>query len=186
MRLIKQKSPSKFAYQHRKCRTCFGIFYACFVYPYCSIGLKPIVYINSNVDDLDMKFKFLLYCLLLILFACKSNKEISGIQIKGTWNILTASGISTDAGEKQAFITFDAGGKMSGNASVNSFFGSYKCTGNKLELSNIGMTRMLGSSMNVERAITAALNAVSTIRINGSTAAMYDSSGKEIMTLKRK
>ena len=107
------------------------------------------------------------------------------MQIKGSWDILTASGISTDAGEKRAFISFDSEGKMSGNASVNSFFGSYKCTGNKLELSNIGMTRMLGSSMNVERAITAALNAVSTIRVNGNAAAMYDSSGKEIMTLKR-
>lgn len=132
-----------------------------------------------------MKIKVLLCCLLMVLSACKSNKEIPGVQIMGVWNILTASGMNTDAGENQAFISFGADGKMSGNASVNSFFGSYKCSGNKLQLSNIGMTRMLGSSMNIERAVTSALNAVSAIQINGNSATVYDSSGKEIMTLKR-
>ncbi len=133
-----------------------------------------------------MKIKVLLCCLLMALSACKSNKEISGVQIVGTWNILTASGMNTDAGENQAFISFGTDGKMSGNASVNSFFGSYKCSGNKLQLSNIGMTRMLGPSMNIERAVTSALNAVSAIRINGNSATVYDSSGKEIMTLRRR
>ncbi len=134
-----------------------------------------------------MKIKsILLLGILFFLSACKSNNGLSVTSIQGAWNILTACGVSTVSGENQAFISFEASGKMNGNASVNNFFGSYKYNGTKLELSNIGMTRMLGASMQVEKAVTAALNAVATIKVKGNEATVYDAQGKEIMTLQKK
>ena len=135
------------------------------------------------------KVTFIL-CIITIMSisfsACTSNKDTVGVSIKGAWDILLANGVSTAGGDHQAYISFEANGEMNGNASVNSFFGSYKYSGNKLFLMNVGMTRMMGANMKIEDAVIQALNSVSTIKINGNSASVYNSRGNEIMILKKK
>ena len=119
--------------------------------------------------------------------SCTASKSAATANsIKGSWDITEACGTSTAQGEKQAEITFADGGKVNGNASVNSFFGSYTLSGQKLQLSGIGMTRMMGQSMDVERAVTNALNTAATVSVNGNTATVADASGTVVMRLTRK
>ena len=103
--------------------------------------------------------------------------------LEGEWNIVTACGKSAEGGMKPAFINFAKDGKVNGNASVNSFFGSYTFDGKKLKLGQVGMTRMMGPSMDIEDAVTKAINTVETIKIDGKKATLFDADGKEVMTI---
>ena len=47
------------------------------------------------------------------------------------------------------------------------------------------MTRRMGASMEVEMAVTEALNAISTIEVKDSTATILNEEGKVVMTLKK-
>ena len=119
--------------------------------------------------------------------SCTASKGANAAaDIKGSWNITEACGISTAKGDSQAEITFADGGKVNGNASVNTFFGSYTLNGQKLQLSNMGMTRMMGQSMDIERAVTKARDTAATVSISGSTATVTDASGTVVMRLTRK
>ena len=104
----------------------------------------------------------------IMLGSCSASKNATaGGSVEGNWAITEACGTSTAKGMNPAEITFEKGGKMHGNASVNNFFGDYTLNGNKLQLKNMGMTMMLGEHMEIERAVN-------------------DSSGKVVMRLKRK
>ena len=50
--------------------------------------------------------------------------KVETMDIKGTWNIEQAMGLTTENAENTAFINFDENGSMNGNASVNIFNGS--------------------------------------------------------------
>lgn len=121
-------------------------------------------------------------CAILTLFSCTSQKSFS---LEGSWNIVSANGVSTAEGEKRAFISFDAEGKVNGNASVNSFFGDYELDGESLKLDHVGMTRMMGPHMEIEAAVVDAVNSTSSIKVKGETAVVFDADGKEIMTLEK-
>lgn len=119
--------------------------------------------------------------------SCTASKSATTANsIMGSWDITEACGTSTAQGEKQAEITFADGGKVNGNASVNTFFGNYTLSGQQLKLDGIGMTRMMGQNMEVERAVTKALNAAATISVSGNTATVADASGTVVMRLTRK
>ena len=75
---------------------------------------------------------------------------------------------------------------MNGNASVNSFFDSYTTEGDSLKIDHMGMTRMMGGSMDMEDAITKALNNTATVKIENDEATVFDHDGNAVMTLKRK
>ena len=128
--------------------------------------------------------KFLLIS-TIVLPGCTSQKETTIEDIAGQWNIESACGQSTAEGEAQAFINFGENGEMTGCTSVNNFFGQYALKDGKLVLENIGMTRRMGASMEVEMAVTEALNAISTIEVKDSTATILNEEGKVIMTLKK-
>ena len=68
---------------------------------------------------------------------------------------------------------------------MNSFFGQYTLKDGKLVLENIGMTRKMGPNMEIETAVTEALNAIATIEVKDSTASVLNEEGKVIMTLKK-
>ena len=121
----------------------------------------------------------------VVLPGCTAQKETTLEDIAGQWNIETACGQSTAEGENQAFINFGENGEMTGNTSVNSFFGQYTLKDGKLVLENIGMTRKMGPNMEIETAVTEALNAISTIEVKDSTATILNEEGKVIMTLKK-
>ena len=121
----------------------------------------------------------------VVLPGCTAQKETTLEDIAGQWNIETACGQSTAEGENQAFINFGENGEMTGNTSVNSFFGQYTLKDGKLVLKNIGMTRKMGPNMEIETAVTEALNAIATIEVKDSTASVLNEEGKVIMTLKK-
>ena len=69
-----------------------------------------------------------------------------------------------------------------------SFFGEYSVVveGDSLKLSNIGMTRMMGPTMEIEDAIVKALGSYSTVNVSDSTAVMLDEKGEEVLKLRKK
>lgn len=119
----------------------------------------------------------------LALTACASQKSAD---ITGTWLIDEAMGTSTEAGMNQAFITFDGDGKINGNASVNLFNGDYSIKGNELKLSNIAMTKMMGENMEIEDAVTEALNTVASVVIEEGKARFLSAGEETVMTAARK
>ncbi|MGM9675716.1 MAG: META domain-containing protein [Bacteroidaceae bacterium] len=103
--------------------------------------------------------------------------------LAGKWNIESANGQGTAEGEKQAFITFGRNGEVNGCSSVNSFFGSYTLDGSKIQMSNLGMTRMMGPHMEIETAVTQALGQTYSVKVKGSKAQLLDKDGKPVMHL---
>ncbi len=120
------------------------------------------------------------------LGSCSASKgAAAGASVKGSWAITEACGVSTAKGMNPAEITFE-NGKMHGCTSINNFFGGYKLSGNKLQLTDVGMTRMMGHPIEVEDAVTQALNSAATVSVSGDSATIFDASGKAVMHLKRK
>ena len=119
----------------------------------------------------------------MIMVACSTH---SAVNVDGEWVITNVNGKSTEGGERQAEIMFDGKGKVNGNASVNSFFGSYSIEGDSLKFGPMGMTRMMGGSMEIEDAITKALGEVATVKVDGDKAVIMDAQGNEVMQLERK
>ena len=117
------------------------------------------------------------------MVACSTH---SAVNVDGEWVITNVNGKSTEGGERQAEIMFDGKGKVNGNASVNSFFGSYSVEGDSLKFGPMGMTRMMGGSMEIEDAITKALGEVATVKVDGDKAVIMDAQGNEVMQLERK
>lgn len=119
--------------------------------------------------------------------ACTTCKNVASQEtIYGDWQIETAMDKSTQNGDQPATISFGSDGRVNGCATVNSFFGDYKNNKGKLTFSTVGMTRMMGQSMDIERAICDALDKTSTIEVKGDRATIYDKQGKAIMELKKK
>ncbi len=106
--------------------------------------------------------------------------------IVGSWAIDKALDTSTETAEEQPFISFEENGRMNGNASVNLFFGGYILGGSdSLRLDNVGMTRKLGQSMDVERAITEAINTLCRMRVEGERAYCLNEEGDTLLWLTR-
>ncbi len=134
------------------------------------------------------KNNFITLVLSATLFsACNTCKNVaSQNSIYGDWQIETAMDKSTQNGDQPATISFGSDGRVNGCATVNSFFGDYKTNKGKLIFSTMGMTRMMGQSMDIERAIGEALDKTSTVDIKGNIATIYDKQGKVVMVLKKK
>ncbi len=132
-------------------------------------------------------FRKILACsLATTAFGCNSGKNsIMTSDIYGEWRIENAMGKSTAGAESETFISFSKDGNVNGCASVNNFYGEYKYENGRLSFSNVGMTQMLGYSMDVDDAISEALRKTAMIEIKGNTATVKSLDGKAIMTLKK-
>lgn len=122
-----------------------------------------------------------------MLSACNTAKTVvktSG-SLFGEWKIEQAMGKNTAGGDRPAVINFTSDGRINGNASVNSFFGGYTSDGKNMSFTHIGMTRMMGQSMDIESAVTEAINSTARISINGDNAVVYDKDGNVVMKLTR-
>lgn len=119
-----------------------------------------------------------------VTVGCASQQKTAQA-LAGKWNIESANGQGTAEGEKQAFITFGRNGEVNGCSSVNSFFGSYTLDGKKMQLSNLGMTRMMGTHMEIETAVTQALDQTHSVKVKGSKAQLLDKDGRPVMQLVR-
>ena len=77
---------------------------------------------------------------------------------------------------------------FAGNATVNSFFGDYRyvAEGDSLILDHVGMTRMMGGSMEIEAEVEKAINALVTVELADSVAVLFDKDKNQVMKLRRK
>lgn len=132
------------------------------------------------------KLIIMLAACMTMATSCGNSSKVDTSLINGEWLIEDAMGVSTETAENEAFINFDGKGGVNGNASVNTFFGSYIYDGENFKLDNIGMTRMFGASMDVEDAITEAINTAASIDIDGDKAVVKNSEGETVMTLAKK
>ena len=128
------------------------------------------------------KYIFSALCAIAIT-SCSTQK--TAMDITGTWNIEKAMGKGTVGAETAPFIQFENDGKMYGNASVNRFFGNYQLKGNKLKFSNLGMTLMLGASMDIEDAVKQAIDRSNTIKADDFKAYIFGEKNDTVMVLKK-
>lgn len=135
-----------------------------------------------------MKKTILMAAATIMMICSCATKTMTGItpaSIAGTWAITEAMSKDVKNAETAPFISFSEQGEVNGNASVNTFFGGYSVKNGKLKFSNLGMTRMMGRSMDVEDAISKALDLAETIQVNGNEAVMKDKSGNAVLKLKK-
>lgn len=94
----------------------------------------------------------------------------------GDWHL---AALGPDHDEK-VFVRFLADGSVSGFAGCNSFFGTYIATGRKLEIGQLGATRMAcpESVMQGESSFMGALQAASGYQVNGDTLILSDQQGR--------
>ena len=104
--------------------------------------------------------------------------------ILGQWVITEAMGVSTNDADTTAYINFDAK-KVNGCASVNYFFGPYTLNGDTIQFGNLGMSRKMGKNMDVENAVTEALNKAKFINVEGDQMTVLNEQGIKIMVLLR-
>ncbi len=134
-----------------------------------------------------MKEEALTLFVALSIVACSSSRHTHEQgSIVGTWIIERAIDTSTEGADQEPFITFSADGRMNGNASVNSFFGNYTSSQARLHIDNVGMTRRLGASMQVEQAITEAINRLAAASVSGQRAYLFSEEGDTLLWLRRK
>lgn len=87
----------------------------------------------------------------------------------------------------QQTLTFEADGKLSGNAGCNNYFGNYEVDGNKLTISQIGSTKMFCGDglMESETSFLVALEQSASYKINGNALQINNSEGNLLMSLTR-
>lgn len=129
-----------------------------------------------------MKKTFIAMASVLAFSACCNNNAAEN-KLAGKWNIDSAMGVSTEAAENPAFIEFAEDGSLNGCTSVNLFNSSYTLDGETLTFGDIAMTKMMGLSMEVEDAVTAALNATAGVLIDGEQACILDAQKDTVMVL---
>ncbi len=136
------------------------------------------------------KTLFAALSICVALGSCDSNKNTNSTyqtDILGEWIIVEAGEMSTDSIEQKPFIHFTDSGTVNGYSAVNNFFGNYTTSNDSISFSQIGITSMMGSDMdmNIETAIVDALNNSKTIALEGEMLLVKNTEGKVIMTLKR-
>lgn len=123
----------------------------------------------------------------ILTVSCSSNQPAaSSANIEGEWNITEANGVSTENGDTTATISFTTDGKVNGNTSVNYFFGEYTFNNDTLTFNQMGATKRMGGSMDVEQAILEALAAVKTASVKNNEAVLMDNEGNEVIVLTKK
>lgn len=126
-----------------------------------------------------------------LLTACSTTGKMASLEaMSGEWNIEKIDGKQLEnKGETAPFIGF--------NAHTNQIFGSTSCnrlTGEisadpktgTIDLSRMGMTRMMCADMTTETAVLDALSRVKKFKIDKSTLLLTDENGKAVMELVKK
>jgi len=87
--------------------------------------------------------------------------------------------------DAEIFVRFEAEGSLKGNGGCNAFFGSYKVSGESLEIGPMGGTRMAcpEAVMDLEGAFMAALEAGKRYRRDGARLDLFDSGSAAVVSL---
>ena len=115
--------------------------------------------------------------LLVALTACDGGKKVAALE-DTAWKLSKMEGIPTEAltAEADSFtLMFDAADTLlSGRTNCNRIFGKYVHEGDKLDMGNLGMTRMACPDMQYEIRFTKMLSEVDRYEISGSTLKLYE------------
>lgn len=122
-----------------------------------------------------MKKIFAAAALLLAMTACGGSHEIP---LEGTtWKLASMEAIPASVADAEPeFFTlwFDAADTLvSGRTNCNRFFGKYSLEGRKLEMKNLGMTRMACPDMQYEDAFVRMLDEVNRYGIKDGELTFY-------------
>lgn len=126
------------------------------------------------------KFVFAALCALALAGCSQDPKAIIG-----KWSIEKAMGRSTAHAESPAFINFNDEGNINGCASVNNYFGSYHISSDSLSFYNVGMTRAMGSSMDVDQAVSEALHSAATYEVDDEQVYVFNAKSDTVFVLKK-
>lgn len=93
---------------------------------------------------------------------------------------------SADLGE--AFVQFQAGGKLIGNSGCNRFFGSFTQTGQNIEIGPLDATKMMcpPAQMDIERTVLGALGNTKSVDATHLVLILKDKDGTPLLTLQRR
>lgn len=122
-----------------------------------------------------------------VLCSCGTGKNVDVSKaILGDWEIVEAGGTAVEPGFDKATISFDGKGGVHGNTSINYFFGEYSLKGDGIEFGNIGLTKMLGPTPDVEKAVVDGLNTGVKVKFeDNDNAVVLSKDGTEVLKLKR-
>ncbi|WP_075996859.1 META domain-containing protein [Salaquimonas pukyongi] len=91
------------------------------------------------------------------------------------------------AGQDMPFVRFEAGGRVTGHAGCNRFFGSYETDGEKFKAGPLGATRMAcpGAVMEKEQAFLSSLQNARRFTRRGARLELIDGKGKVLTLVQR-
>ena len=139
-----------------------------------------------------MKKLFFATAVVAALTGCACQKTTMKDAMTHEWNIEKIDGQPLDnKGEKTPFIGLDVEqSRIYGNASCNSITGGLKVEGNAkegtIDLSQMGMTRMMCHDMSTENKIVEALARVSKYRFDKGSLILADNDGKPVIEMSLK
>ena len=126
-----------------------------------------------------------------LLTGCSSSKTMApSASLAGEWTIEKIDGAAIDkkAGDNIPFMGFDTTSKrIYGNTGCNSLTGELKADNGKIDLDNMGCTRMMCANMTNERKVLDALGKVKGYEINAKgNLLLTNAQGKEVILLFKK
>lgn len=126
-------------------------------------------------------------CVGLLLFACQAGgtAQDDPAQLTGSWQLETLNGQPVVA-QSHARLAFDAN-EISGNASCNRLFGTYRHNDGLLTISELATTKMMcgPSIMAQENDVLALLGQASQVRMHQDTLQLLDDHGAVLISARR-
>ena len=124
-----------------------------------------------------------LFLMTILLTACAGANPLADT----TWELVSYGSIDSPTPALPARISFDAEERVSGSLGCNSFSGSYRVSGDKLEFDSL-MTTLMGCEaqrMNQETAVMMLLSGTLSFEIDSDTLTIFSEDGNSALHLIR-
>lgn len=134
-----------------------------------------------------MKKVILMFVALAVVCGCGAGKKSDVAKtLIGDWEIVEACGLATEGGFEKATISFDEK-EVHGNTSINNFFGDYTVKGDAIKFGELGVTKMMGPTPEVEAAVLEGLDAAAKVQVTDEdNVSILSKEGNTVLKLKRK
>jgi len=134
-----------------------------------------------------MKKVILMFVALAVVCGCGAGKKSDVAKtLIGDWEIVEAGGLATEGGFEKATISFDEK-EVHGNTSINNFFGDYTVKGDAIKFGDLGVTKMMGPTPEVETAVLDGLDAAAKVQVtDDDNVSILSKEGNTVLKLKRK
>lgn len=138
-----------------------------------------------------MKKMIFMAAMTAVLASCSTSGKMASLDsMSGEWTIEKIDGATLDnKGETTPFIGFDAKtNKVFGSTSCNRLTGEMTAdakTGT-IDLSRMGMTRMMCADMSTETKVLDALSRVKKFKVKKNTLLLTDDKGKTVVEMKKR